>query len=131
VNDDDRHNTEAATSRADGMPLSVRLELLLSPFSIFRNASRGDRFARAAAYRYNREMRVYLPGYLTRWSVLAALVLVLMTGAELLAGALPPVSTLLTLVAGAFGVAFTASVCVLFVTAYAYFYLSQVDWTDW
>lgn len=114
-------------SRCDGMPLSVRLQLLMSPFAIFRNASRGDRFERAAAYRYNREMRAYLPGYLTRWSVVAALVLVLMTAAESLAGVLPPAATLLMLVAGAFGVAFTASVCVLFVTAYAYLYLSQVD----
>jgi hypothetical protein len=126
----DRLDSQAPRSRCDGMPLSVRLQLLLSPFSIFRNASRGDRFARAAAYRYNREMRVYLPGYLTRWSVVAVLVLALMTATESLAAALPPVATLLMLVSGAFGVAFTASVCVLFVTAYAYLYLSRVDWAD-
>jgi hypothetical protein len=63
--------------------------------------------------------------------VVAALVLVLMTATELLAGALPPAATLLMWISGAFGVAFTASVCVLFVTAYAYLYLSRVDWADW
>lgn len=124
---DDRIDSHAPRAGCDGMPWSVRLQLLMSPFAIFRNASRGDRFARAAAYRYNREMRVYLPGYLTRWSVVAALVLALMTATELLAGWLSPISTLLMLVAGAFGVAFSASVGVLFVTAYAYLYLSHVD----
>jgi hypothetical protein len=127
----DRLDSCPSRSRCDDMPLSVRLELLLSPFSIFRNVSRGDRFARAAAYRYNREMRVYLPGYLTRWSVLALLVLALMTATESLASALPPASTLLMFLCGAFGVAFTASLCVLFVTGYAYFYLSRVDGGEW
>lgn len=107
------------------MPLSARLLLLMSPFSLFRNASRGDRFARAAAYRHNRAMRVYLPGYLKRWSFGAMLVLALMAATESLAGWLKPPSTLLMFIAGAFGLAFTASICVLFVTAYVYVYLGR------
>ena len=105
-------------------PLSVLLFLLMWPFWLFRDASRGDRFARAAAYRHNRAMRVHLPGYLFRWSVGAVLVFALMAAAESMAGVGAP-APLFILLAVAFGVVFAGSICVLFVTGYLYWYLSR------
>ena len=43
------------------LSLVYLLFLYLWPFSIFKDATRGNLFERAAAYRYNREKRVYLP----------------------------------------------------------------------
>ena len=105
-------------------PISVLLFLLMWPFWLFRDASRGDRFARAAAYRHNRAMRVHLPGYLFRWSVGAVLVFALMAAAESMAGVGAP-APLFILLAVALGVVFAASVCVVFVTGYLYWYLSR------
>src|SRR5687767_15714021 len=62
-----RSSGAAFASRYDDMPLSLVLFRYLWPFWLFKDASRGDRYARAAAYRHNRSMRVYLPGYLMRW----------------------------------------------------------------
>ena len=56
----------------DDMPFSLVLFRYLWPFWLFKDASRGDRDARAAAYRHNRNMRIYLPGYLMRWMFSAA-----------------------------------------------------------
>lgn len=114
----------ATEAHAEERPLSVLLFLLMWPFWLFRDASRGDPLARAAAYRHNREMRVHLPGFLVRWSVSAALVFCLMAAAASLAGAGESASLPLMIVAGAFGVLFAGSLCVLFVTAYVYCYLS-------
>jgi len=46
------------------MPLSLVLFRYVWPFWLFKDAARGDRYARAAAYRHNRDMRIHLPGYL-------------------------------------------------------------------
>src|SRR5687768_13038669 len=57
----------ALASHYDDMPLSLVLFRYLWPFWLFKDASRGDRMTRAAAYRHNRSMRIYLPGYLIKW----------------------------------------------------------------
>src|SRR5688500_8815800 len=62
-----RSSGAAFASRYDDMPLSLVLFRFLWPFWLFKDASRGDRMARAAAYRHNRSMRIYLPGYLMKW----------------------------------------------------------------
>lgn len=49
----------------------------LWPFGIFRDASRGDQFERAAAYRHNREVRGCLPYYMSN----CLLVSILLAGA--------------------------------------------------
>jgi hypothetical protein len=121
----DPHATAVSAAGVDERPLSLLLFLLMWPFWLFRDASRGDRLTRAAAYRHNRDMRVHLPGYLIRWSFSAVLVFGLMAATESLAGSAASTSLLLMLVAVAFGVIFTGSLCVLFVTAYIYWYLSR------
>jgi hypothetical protein len=60
----------ARASYAD-MPLSRVLFRYVWPFWLFKDATRGDRYARAAAYRHNRDMRIHLPGYLLRWCLVS------------------------------------------------------------
>lgn len=117
----------AAVSCYDDMPLSIVLFRFLWPFWLFRDASRGDRFARAAAYRHNRDMRVYLPGYLMKWLLSSSLVLGLTTAIDSLARSFSPASIVLSCISAACAVAFACSICVLFVTAYIYLYLSRVE----
>lgn len=112
-------------SSYDDMPLSIVLFRFLWPFWLFHDASRGDRLTRAAAYRHNRDMRVYLPGYLMKWLLSSTCVLALATGIDSLAHSFTPASTVLSLLGAAFAVVFACSLCVLFVTAYIYLYLSQ------
>lgn len=109
----------------EDMPLSIVLLRFVWPFWLFRDASRGDRFARAAAYRHNREMRVYLPGYLMKWMLASSIVLAVTSGIESLARTFTSMSTALTLVSAACAVAFACAVCVLFVISYIYLYLSR------
>ncbi len=114
-----------AASRYEDMPFSIVLFRFLWPFWLFSDASRGDQVARAAAYRHNRDMRVYLPGYLMKWLLSSTFVLALTSGVDSLARSATPLATVLTLVSAACAVVFACSVCVLFVTAYIYLYLSR------
>ena len=116
-----------AASDDDDMPLSLLLFRFLWPFWLFQDASRGDRFARAAAYRHNRNMRIYLPGYLMKWVVSCAFVLGLTATVDSLAASFGPGLNLLSLIAAALAMIFACGVCVLFITAYIYLYLSRND----
>lgn len=123
-----QHSPTAAVAASyyDDMPFSLVLFRFLWPFWLFRDASSGDRMTRAAAYRHNRDMRVYLPGYLMKWVLSCAFVLALTTGIESLATAIGSPSVL-SLIVAVCGMAFACGVCVLFVTAYIYLYLSRND----
>jgi hypothetical protein len=98
------------------MPVPLLLFKYLWPFWMFKDASRGDRFARAAAYRHNRGMRIYLPTYLWRWTVncLVWLGIVCLLSAD--AGP--------HLIAAASGIVFACAVCMLVATTYVYLYLT-------
>ena len=54
------------------MPFSRVLFRYVCAVLVFKDATRGDRYARAAAYRHNRDMRIHLPGYLLRWVLVSA-----------------------------------------------------------
>jgi hypothetical protein len=95
----------------------------LWPFWLFKDASRGDRWVRAAAYRHNREMRVYLPGYLLKWLFNCALALAIAAGLDSLS-ATHSLDVFALLAAGC-GIVFACGVCVLFLTAYIYLYLGR------
>jgi len=45
----------------------------LWPFPYFRDVTRGRKLERQQNYRHNREMRVYLPGFVVKWALLTAL----------------------------------------------------------
>ena len=117
--------TVTVRSSYEDMPLFRVLFLYFWPFWLFKDASRGDRYARAAAYRHNRSMRIYLPGYLVRWSFGSALAL----ASSAAFGSMSDSRGLdaYALAAAGGGVLFACSVCVLFVTSYIYLYLSRND----
>lgn len=112
-----------ATSYYDDMPLSLVLFRFLWPFWLLKDASSGDRLSRAAAYRHNRDMRIYLPGYLMKWLVSCLLSLGMTMGLGGLAG--HGETSILTLLAAGSGMAFAGGVCVWVVTAYIYVFLSR------
>jgi hypothetical protein len=112
----------AATAYED-MPLSVVLFRYLWPFWLFKDAARGDRLMRAAAYRHNRSMRVYLPGYLCRWMLSATIAFALT--AVLGAHSAGETGDMFSVMAALSGIAFACSLCVLFVTGYVYAYLQR------
>lgn len=117
----------ATTRRSsyEDLPFSQVLFRYLWPFWLFRDATRGDRLARAAAYRHNRDMRIYLPGYLMKWMCSSALALGLTVGCESLSAHRARTPDLFTFMAAGAGVMFACAITVLVVTAYIYAYLSR------
>ncbi len=111
---------------AEDLPLSLLLFRYLWPFWLFKDATRGDRMARAAAYRHNRGMRVYLPGYLLKWVISCAFALLMIFGFESLSDRRGP--DVFILMAAAMGIVFACGVCVLLMTGYVYLYLSSQDY---
>lgn len=110
----------------DEMPLSVVLFRYMWPFWLFKDASRGDRYARAAAYRHNRRMRMHLPGYMVRWVFGSVLAFALVSLADALAGHAAGASwSLFALLAGAGAIVLACSLCVLLLTGYLYLYLNR------
>ena len=112
----------AAVVSYEDMPLSLVLFRYLWPFWLFKNAATGDRLTRAAAYRHNRSMRIYLPGYLLKWLCNCALAFGLIMAFDARSAHAPG---LLSLMAAGAGVMFACAVTVLFVTGYVYVYLSH------
>ena len=106
-------------------PLSQVLYRYVWPFWLLKDATRGDRYARAAAYRHNRDMRVHLPGYLMRWLLVSVLTLAVASGFSSLSAPRAGTVDLFALLAAGSGIAFACCVCVLFVTSYIYLYLSR------
>jgi hypothetical protein len=114
----------------DDMPFSLVLFRYLWPFWLFKDASRGDRVARAAAYRHNRSMRIYLPGYLMKWMFSCAATFAVTAGFDSLSPSQASQASSLdvfAIIAAGWGIIFACSVCVLFITSYVYFYLSRND----
>jgi len=49
----------------------------LWPFWLFQDVPRGGTLERDLAYQHNREQRVYLPGYIRKWSLITCALLLL------------------------------------------------------
>lgn len=116
-----------APSIYDEMPVSQLLLRYLWPFWLLKDASRGDRHARAAAYRHNRSMRIHLPGYLLRWLFSSGVALTLASAFGARAHGNDLQANVLTLLAAGWGIVFACSLCVLFVVGYIYIYLSRCE----
>ena len=101
------------------------LYLYLWPFWMFRDADAGDCFARAAAYRHNRALRIHLPGYLAKWSFIFALLLGATWCFEQLAAAGWPWQACCYVLAGATGTMAALAVVVFAVTLVAYLFLCR------
>ena len=109
------------------MPLSQVLFRYVWPFWLFKDAARGDQYARAAAYRHNRDMRIYLPGYLVRWMLVSAATFAVASGFGSLSVPRAGAVNLFAVLAAGWGIAFACCVCVLFVTSCIYLYLSRYE----
>ncbi len=107
------------------MPLSRVLVRYVWPFWLFKDATRGDRYARAAAYRHNRDMRIHLPAYLMRWVLVSAATFAVASGFGSLPASHAGSVNVFAVLAAGWGIAFAGCLCVLLVTAYIYLYLSR------
>ena len=117
--------TMAASSPYDDMPLSIVLFRFLWPFWLFQDASRGTRFDRAAAYQHNRDMRIYLPGYLLKWMLSCALCLGITFVLDSMAPTQMTQPNVWALMSAGCGMMFAGGVCILLLTTYIYIYLSR------
>lgn len=63
----------AGDRSARGMSSSRLLYRYLWPFQYFRDVTRGSKLERQLNYRYNRDMRRYLPGFMIKWLVMTAM----------------------------------------------------------
>jgi len=110
--------------RRDDISLALLVFRYLWPFWLFKDASRGDAYARAAAYQHNRRQRVYLPAYLAKWLLVCALTLTFTMHFETLAADMKNMSTVFDYLAAGAGIGFTFGICVLMKIGYVYLYLS-------
>ncbi len=105
---------------------------VFSPFHLMKDVNRGSFEERAAAYRHNRGLRSRLSACMLRWllccavaSGLTSIFDALGSGADTGPGTGLDVFVLLAAACATF---IACGVCVLFVTAYVYFYLGHEDW---
>ena len=101
-----------------------------SPFRLMKDASRGTREERIAAYRHNRRRRGELTGYMRRWTFVLAGAAVLTEWFDALGGAgghAGAPSNVFVILAAACATFLVYALCVLFLTAYVYLYLTTHD----
>lgn len=123
-----RNRQAARNGGAEELPLSSLLFRYIWPFWLFHDASHGDQLARAAAYRHNRGMRVYLPGYLLKWTISNTLAFAVAIGFESLSARADSAPNVFLVMAAGTGMLFVVGICVLCLTAYIYLYLSLHDY---
>ena len=103
------------------LPLSRQVLLYFDPFALFKDASRGSRFARECALSYNRAMRWILLPYLRRWLLIAAVLFLGITPAQAMAAHGPA----FVIPAAALAVGACVAITVTAVIAAVYFLLGM------
>jgi hypothetical protein len=100
-----------------------------SPFRLMKDVSRGSFEERMAAYRHNRSMRGHLPACMLRWALSCSIAILLTSYFDALGGgaAAPGTPSIFVLLAAACATFIACGVCVMFITAYVYFYLLHED----
>ena len=100
-----------------------------SPFRLMKDVSRGSFEERMAAYRHNRRMRSQLPACMLRWAVSCSIAVLLTTYFDYLGGGSASTGTpgIFILLAAACASFIAYGICVMFLTAYVYFYLAHHD----
>jgi hypothetical protein len=105
------------------------LSRFFSPFRLMKDVNRGSFEERAAAYRHNRSLRGELSACMTRWLLSCAVACGLTSLFDTLSGAGGGTGIDVFVVLAAACATFIAcGVCVLFVSAYVYFYLAHEPW---
>lgn len=102
------------------------LYLYFIPYWLFRDVSHGDQMLREQNYRYNREQRKYLPGYLLKWAILCALLLASHHLARELAVLVPDWEQLFSIWALFSGISFTAGLVLMSNIAVAWSFLTII-----
>ncbi|HKT71784.1 MAG TPA: hypothetical protein VJQ47_02765 [Steroidobacteraceae bacterium] len=96
-----------------------------------KDVNRGSFEERVAAYRHNRSIRRELPACMLRWAASCSVAIVLTAFFDALAGdgtaAAQASLSIFVLLAAACATFIACGVCVLFVTAYVYVYLTHHD----
>jgi hypothetical protein len=97
-----------------------------SPFRLMKDVNSGSKEERIAAFRHNRRMRGHLPVCMLRWAASCSVAVLLTAVFEALGGGAATVGTpsVFVLLAAACATFIACGVCVLFITAYVYFYLA-------
>ena len=105
------------------------LTRFFSPLQMMKDVSRGSKEERIAAYRHNRRMRGHLPISMLRWAASCSIAVLLTAYFDALGGGASTAGTpsIFVLLAAACATFIACGVCVLFVTAYVYFYLAHHD----
>ncbi len=127
ADDMDIHDKTVVAAYYDAMPFSQLLFRYWWPFWLFHDASRGNLVARAAAYRHNQSMRIYLPGYLMRWSFGSVLLLALTLLLDNWSGQTATLAGCIEWIAAGSGMAFAWTICMLLQMGFMYLYLSRHD----
>ena len=120
-----RETQATVASYYDDMPFSQLLFRYLWPFWLFRDATHGDMLARAAAYRHNQSMRVYLPGYMMRWSFGSVLLLGLTLAFDAWSQQVTLLRDCFLWIAAGSGMAFACMLCLMLELVFVYLYLSH------
>ena len=105
--------------------LTYLLYLYIWPFWMFRDADAGSLLERAAAYRHNRALRIHLPGYLVKWSLIFLMLLGATWWLEQLAAAYWSWQACCYVLAGATGTMAALAVIVFVITLVAYLFLCR------
>jgi hypothetical protein len=98
------------------LPFSRQVLLYLDPFALFKDASRGNAYARKLAISYNRAMRWMLLHYVRRWTMIAASLFLSIAPAE--AAAAQGSVFVIPVAASAVGCCVAVTVLVCTVTTY-------------
>ena len=93
-----------------------------------KDASRGTFEERMAAYRHNRRMRGELTACMGRWALSCCVAMLLTSYFDALGAGSTGSLNVFVLLAAACGTFIACAVCILFVMAYAYVYLTHHNW---
>ena len=99
----------------------------LWPFWLFKDATRGDVYARAAARQHNLRMRDRLPRYLLKWFLICCVASAAIVACDAMAADVGRRLDVFVLMAAGSGLVCAYGLCALFVIGYAYLSLSQLD----
>lgn len=95
-----------------------------SPFRVMRDVSCGTREQRIAAHRHNRRQRGELTACMCRWTLVLAATALLTEWFDALGGHARAPSNVFVYLAAACATFLVCALCVLFITAYVYVYLT-------
>ena len=97
-------------------------------FPHMKDASRGTFEEQIAAYRHNRRMRGELSACMRRWALSCGVAMLLTACFDALGAGGTGQLSIFVLLAAACGTFIACAVCILFVMAYAYVYLTHHNW---